>query len=569
MHGRQHHRRRNRRRLTGVLGLGVLLLGLWVPVADAHTGFTVGPDDATVDSTVTGTDGTTIKVRVIKPTSGGPFPVVIYKGGTGATRCPDLDIMSRAELASFGYAVVGMTGRGMPDKTLAGNCNGGNQAADINDSLNDSGSDVYGPNDIQDIKDVITWASAQTWADASNVGYLGHSHDGALAYFIAKNDSRVKAVVADAGLSLGLKGGNVAAVSNKPTPSMFGLTMGYSPFGSGIDVNYDPAVLDNMTRWNRSKFLRTTPSAAVTAWMNDRTVVDDDSAVDKAHLITTPVFITHGWLDNYISPENAIQAYNKLPTGNKYLYLGACNGHGNPCLTANKAYIKGKVHAFFDKYLKGTAGSIGGPIFYAVPPLNPLTTDNWTVTESTSATFPPATTNTPIYLRTGGVLSDTAPTTAEAADTISAPNQTSPIDDFCKPSLVPKPGEFATYTSPPLGQNTKMLGLDADLYLSSTQDRLQVFVYVSEVAPGGVETPLWALPQEVVVATSYGQAAGTHVHFQFKPISWGWTWTQGNQIRIKVSSNLSFYYAAEPVPATYSIHHTATEQSKIVLHWLT
>lgn len=577
--------------LVGSVGAAALAASLLAPPAQAHTGYSVPTESSSMDATVTATDGTTIQVRVIKPSSGGPFPTVVMKGGTGATRCANFDYMTRGELASFGYAVIGMQGRGMPGKAEAGTCVGGNQAADINDAINDSGSDWYGPKDVQDVKDVITWATAQSYVDDDAIGFAGHSHDAGLAYLLASQDTRVKAIVVNSGLSLGLKGNNVAAVSNKPQAAHAVQPMGFTPWAQGVGLGYDPAVVDNMTRWNRAAFTVNTPATAVRTWHEDRTVVDDDAAVDKAGDLSGPaVFVGHGWFDMAISAENAIQAYNKLPTGKKYLYVGTCHGHGNPCLTNNRAWLLAKVHAFLDKYLRGTAGSLGGPIFYAVPPADEMRsmkhgsgpTDGWTVTESTSATWPPAVTSTSVYLRANNVLG-AAPTTNEAADVITSPNQTAILSDYCvglvkamssNPTWeIQNPsGEYVQYTSDAFAGNIKVLGLDADIYASSTTDRLQLYVEVTELDPSQTdpakaEIRLSDASQVVVVPTSYGQTAGTKVRFQFKPVSKAWTFKAGNKLRIRVHSNFKQTRAVEPVPASYSIHHTTTEPSRIVLHW--
>lgn len=568
------------------------LAGPGVTPAQAHTTSGISADNASADYTVTGTDGTTIKIRALYPTDTAPqngWPVVIVKGGTGASRCPDLDFLSRATLAGYGYAVIGMTNRGFPDKNLAGQCTGSSQADDIADSLNDSGSDWTGPNDIQDVKDVVSWAQNQTTipTDDNNIGFAGFSHDAQLAYLIAKNESRIKAVLTDAGLSIGLKGDNVAQVSNKPTAAWAGLVLGYAGYGLGVGANYDPSTVQNISLWQRSRFLHTTPATSVTTWMNDRTVVDDNSSVDKAHLITTPMFITHGWFDKYINPENAVQAFNKLPTGNKYLYLGSCAGHGNACLANNASFLRGKVHAFFDKYLKGTAGSIGGPIFYAVPPADEIRnsaygsgpTDNWAVTESTATSFPPSTTNVSLYLHSSGCPSNcvrtidtVAPTTAETPDNISAPNQTSALDDYCTANFPGGSNDVVTYTSGAISSNSKMVGVDADLYVSSSTDRMQVYagIYeVDETKPAGQqEIPLWRGSQTVVVPTSYGDTPGTKVRFTFRPSTVAWTWKTGNKIRIKLFSNWRPYFAAEPVPGTYTIHHSSTYPSKFTMKFV-
>ena len=104
------------------------------------------------------------------------------------------------------------------------------------------------------------------------------------------------------------------------------------------------------------------------------------------------------------------------------------------------------------------------------------------------------------------------------------------------------------------------------MYVSSSNDRLQVFVDTYEYNPStGIETSITPSVQVVNIPTSYGQAANTHVHFQFKPETVGRTWTYGNEIRIKVASNVRGIFAMEPYGGTYSIHHSVSEPSKITM----
>jgi len=573
--------------VAALLGAGFLLFD--ASPAQAHTGtYTAGSDTTSQDSTVTATDGTALTIRLYKPTQtapGGGWPIVVYKMGTGESRCSNEDFMTRKQLVESGYAVVSMTGRGEPGKynanaqagTGTGQC--GTEVDAIKDSINDSGDDYVGPKDLQDVKDVISWAVTQTGLSTTQVGFLGHSLDGPLALLLAKNDSRVDAVVAGAGLQTWFKGNNINAISNKPLAPFNGYGFGFTTQDMGLDVHSDPSLLTSWSDWAHSRFLNTTPASATTTWMNDRTMVDDDSAVDKAHLITTPTFVIQGFRDNLVSPENAIQAFNKLPSGSKYLYLGACNSHGNACGAHNATWLRNKVVSFFDKYLWLDSVTMGGPIFFAVPPAN-LATDDWACDSGVSSSCssnpiqtasswpPPALAGTPLtmYLRSSGVLSTTAPTTTETPETITAPIQANPNTDLCTPTGYAS-GEYATYTTSPINvTNAKMVGIDADMYVSSSNDRLQVFVDTYEYNPStGIETSITPSVQVVNIPTSYGQAANTHVHFQFKPETVGRTWTYGNEIRIKVASNVRGIFAMEPYGGTYSIHHSVSEPSKITM----
>jgi predicted acyl esterase len=582
----------HRRRALLLATASALVTGVFA-AAPAHAGTCDAADDsADCDYTVTATDGTTIQVRVIKPNTTGTFPAVIIKGGTGANRCSNMDFASRQQLAAAGYVVIGMTTRGMPGRQEAngyneagtyvgGDCPGNNDAADLADSVNDSGSDWYGPTDVSDVSNVVDWAKTYSnggvVVDSAKIGFVGHSHDAGLAYFLANQDPDVKAVVSVLGLAMGLKGDNIAQVSNKPTAAAVGHSMNFTPFAIGASLNYDPGVIEAMNRWARARYLRKTPDTTTTNWMNARTAVDDNSSVDIAHSITTPFFVTHGWMDKNISPENAIQAFNKLPTGNKYLYLGACNGHSSPCATNNASYLRGKVIGFLDKYLKSGA-SIGGPIFNAVPPTN-TASDSWTVAESTSTTYPPSATTYSLDLPL--CASGTICGSPTGSDTVTSPQRLSALVDYCTAtaggSVATLSSEYKTYTSSEFDADTKTLSVEADLWVQSTTDRMQVSMTVQDVAPDGTVTSLARTAQELVVPVSYGVAANTPVHFVFRPMTRAWTFAgkvagvagTGHKLRVTIASNAKPFFAVEPDNATYTIQHNATYPSKVVLKYTT
>jgi len=584
----------HRRRALLLAAATTVVSALFVLPAQAGT-CDASDDSADCDYTVTATDGTAIKVRVIKPSGSGTFPAVIIKGGTGANRCSNMDFMSRQQLAAAGYVVIGMTTRGMPGRQEAngmdeegnydgGDCPGNDDAADLADSVNDSGADWYGPTDVADVSNVIDWAKTYSnggvSVDSAKIGFVGHSHDAGLAYFLAKQDADVKAVVAVSGLSMGLKGDGIAQVSNKPTAAAIGHSMNFTPFAIGASLNYDPAVIDAMNRWSRARYLRTTPDSGTTNWHNARTAVDDNSTIDIAGDITTPFFVSHGWMDDSISPENAIQAFNKLPTGNKYLYLGACNGHKSPCASNNASYLRGKVIGFYDKHLK-SGSSIGGPIFNAIPPVN-TASDSWTVAESTSTSYPPSASTYSLDLPL--CASGTFCGSPTGSDTVVSPQRFSALEDYCLatagieghevPTLA---SEFETYTSAEFDADTKTLSVEANLWVQSTTDRIQVALVVQDVAPNGTVTSLARTAQELVVPVSYGQSANTPVNFVFRPMTRAWTFAgkvggvanTGHKLRVLISSNAKPFYAVEPDNATYTILHSSTYPSKVVLKYTT
>ncbi|HEX9888465.1 MAG TPA: CocE/NonD family hydrolase [Nitriliruptorales bacterium] len=566
-----------------ILCATMLVSGPLVGTASAHGPYSVTADTTSQDATVTGTDGTTFSVRLLKPTATAPqggWPVIIWRTGQGSSRCSEDDFITRSQLASYGYVVVSMTARGWPSKANSTHCGASDQASAIADMMNDSGNDLYGPNDIQDTKDVLSWALNQADTDDGNVGFFGHSHDGGLAYHLALADSRIDAVFAGAGLSYFLKGDNIADVSNYPNAPLTGmLAANFVDPDIGLDRHHDPSVYDNLSAWWSARFLDTTPTTANETWMNDRTFVDDDSAVDQGPYLTTPIFISHGFLDDSsVSVEHGIQAWEHLTNNNdKYLYLGACNSHGNPCGSGNASWLADKVHDFFDKYLKGASVTMGGPIFYLPPPTGTTWSGSaWSSSSDwgdpgESSIWPPNWTGYSVpykialYLRDSGILSDTAPTTDETDDTIDSPNVDSQLTSLCQ-SETYTTGEYAEYVSGAFGADLKMVDLVADLHMSSDTDRMQVYVDLFQLDPSTqVETRLYRTPWPATTPTAIGQTAGTVVNFQFKPHTIGWTWEAGMKLMVRVASNYPAGFAAEPVPAEYTIYHDSDKKSRLIV----
>jgi predicted acyl esterase len=566
------------RALTAGSAVAALLLAIAHP-ASAQGNHTISADNTSGDVTISVPGGDTMTFRILAPTDTpvppAGWPMIIYKMGHGAVRCADQDYLTRAQLAAAGYAVFSVTGRGFPTRDVAqstanaGNC--GSLADLMGDALNDSGNDFFGPLAVSDVSAIIDWAAANTTGvDTGHVGIIGHSLDGPLAPLAAKADSRIKAAVESAGLTMGLKGNNVSAVSNKPLAS-FGYNYSFLGGDLGYEGHYDPSVETNIEAWSRERYLEQAHSSGTMAWMNARTVVDDDTTVDKAHLITTPIFVVQGFRDMLVSTENALQMYAKLPAGNKYLYVGACVNHYNTCRSNDATYLRDKVIKFFDKYLYGSTTAVGGPVFYCVP-ANDYVNNDCGATATT--TWPPSSAFTvPLYLRGSGVtpnLNESAPTTSETAETINHPFRLTLTDEACTTTTY-SAGEYATYTSNALTATGKMVSVDADLYMSSTTERMQVFVDLFEVTSTGVEKPVWpnipgsnTLATQIVnVPTSYNTTPGTHVRFQFKPATIGYTVPVGSKLRVKIASNLRRAFPTEPLPATFSIYHSNTEPSSV------
>jgi hypothetical protein len=356
------------------------------------------------------------------------------------------------------------------------------------------------------------------------------------------------------------------------------------------------AVANAQTRWRQA------------AWMDQRTVVDDDNAVDKAHLLTsTKVFAVAGYLDGTSGTLPSIELWNRIPSSNvdKYLYLGACGANSAPCGTNNRAWLQAKVLGFLGKYLKAVSGSLNGPIFYLVPakatgtpPVVPV--DNWgpgangTPQEYAPAdnkAWPPSSNSTASTYcmdsdglwktysagTCSGLVGGTRTISNRDYDTNSADtNYTDPQTAYClylagySPGYITaSPTEAVSYDSGTTGGDAKIAKVEFDMYAHSDTSRLQVYVDLYEVKSDGTEVRIWTgASQNVPTARHQAPGSGNKVHFRFQPSGTNWTLAAGSKLRVKVASNQRNVFAPELIPGTTSLYHSATNKMLLTITWL-
>ncbi|HEX2040799.1 MAG TPA: hypothetical protein VHF47_13830 [Acidimicrobiales bacterium] len=628
-----------RRRLLGWAALALASSAAY-PVAtgsapaSAHTGYTSIGDTSSADVSPDPTiNGTTVQVRILRPSTdalkpGTGWPLVVYMAGDFKNRCANINENStrtswytRTQLAEHGFSVLSFNARGLPANFNAGYPSGSrgcDASEDAKDGIDDSGWDYAGTTDKTDLKELVDWAVANyTWSgcassciDGDRVGLFGYGAlDASKALMMAvpnppngQFSSRVKGVVAVGYEDIAVR--NLAAVSSDGTTfrDVDHGTMGALPdHDAGYYSHADPSVLSNFSKLLAGKYLNTTVPTATTTWFDDRTFVDDDVTtadgdvrVDKAGLVTDDmaVFMANSFLDDAAGITTATLAFNKLGTTKKYLYLGACgSGYGQlsssasgPCLTTNAGNLRDKVHAFLDRHVKGdTAVSVGGPLFWAVPPAtNPLSTDGWSVATDAVAAWPPSTNPadattldycldsagewhsglcSAVPNGTGTGLQDTADRTVANVLTI----ETAPPGAFCSGSTF-GPTEVVSYTTSASAADYKLIGAEVDVRMSSTSSRLQAVAQLVAVTPGSPETETTITQgAPAVVPVVRNGTAGTIYRFKFKPFGNGWTLKTGDKLRLKIAANWKTTQAQELIPATYTVKHTDTNPFTVKL----
>ncbi|HEX2039835.1 MAG TPA: hypothetical protein VHF47_08915, partial [Acidimicrobiales bacterium] len=339
------------RRLSGCLVLALAALAVPPVVSPtptaAHAGFTSIADDAAADRTAT-INGTTMKVRVLRPSTSaskpaGGWPLVVYMAGDLKNRCANVNETinstgvvtrpswyTRKQLAADGFAVLSFNARGYPAPYNAGvnpstsTTSGCDALEDAKDAIEKSpgvpentGWDIAGPLDKQDVHDLIEWAvasytdpnCASPCIDGSKVGILGAGADSRRALHMAvplsanpQFNQRVMGVVAVGYEELAVRNLKDLSSDGAVTPTFRKVDQGLWPYAADMHVGHmgrtDASVATNVNELLRAEYLNDTVADSTKTWFDDRAIVDDDvldtpadqdPRVDKAGLITMPV----------------------------------------------------------------------------------------------------------------------------------------------------------------------------------------------------------------------------------------------------------------------------------------
>ncbi|HEX2038574.1 MAG TPA: CocE/NonD family hydrolase [Acidimicrobiales bacterium] len=374
------------------------------------------------------------------------------------------------------------------------------------------------------------------------------------------------------------------------------VTVAGAASASGATLNTTIASYTSATQVTLATSAAATVSGKRVSWgaqafWDQRILVDDDPAVDKASLITMPTFVVADWLDQLPSTFTHVQieAWKKLNTTDKYLYLGSCSSHSTACHENNRVKIRDAMHRFFDKYLKGATTAVGGPIFYTIPPKyvsdtnNPWTPSGQTWTEQTASTWPPgiATTWTG-WFRNNGTLQETpeSGTTCTPGSTGTHGAGCSEVDnkanlpitsDICLGYIWKAGGTYGStegvaFDTPSFTSDGKVVQLDADLWVSTRfSTRLQVNVDLFDVDSTGAQVRrVWQGPAQVQPVVR-NATPDTPYRLVFNVGGAAWTVAQGHLLRVVVTSKFAWHSMPEPLPDVYRLWHNETYQSKITL----
>ncbi|HEX2038576.1 MAG TPA: CocE/NonD family hydrolase [Acidimicrobiales bacterium] len=618
-------RPRGHARLLAVAVFASLLspVALKAPPAAAH-GSCTSVSETSHSSSTAWSDGETVNMRVVRPVSSASctkpssgWPLLVYLHGYTGNRCSHTPFATRSDMAKWGYVVLSFTSRGNPSADGVGD-DGCDATTDALDALDDNGNDFTGPRDRLDVTQLIDWAAdhytptgcSSPCVDENKVGVTGFSYGGMRSWAVGVGsptnpqfDSRVKAIAPTAS---GLFFENVKNLSNDgaATPTLRQRANNYNEGWAGNQgwyVHTDRQVQAANGPMHRGLYLNDTSTTAYQAardWWEDRFMVDDNPDIDRVGDIDIPVFVMNGFLDGLgaISNQAAVEAFDKIPHTDKYMYLGSCTHAFDPCHANNATKMRDALHRFMDRHVRchadatclSTCGSAcevrppgttacgaGGPcVLYTVPTKwvsstnNPWYTDNWE--EKSGTAWPPAGSSTipALYLRDNGTLSTSQETIAGSSKQIKN-NRVGPwVADACVSlfgDVKYDSDEFQQYDTPAFEQDAKLGKLEADLYLSSDNTRLQVNVDLYLLSSTGTElTRIWQGTEQI--APVVRNATVNQVYrFKFLPGGEAWTVAAGQKLRIKVSSKYRAARPGEPLPGTYTLHHNPTHPSSITL----
>ncbi len=343
-------------------------------------------------------DGTRLSANVYRPTTGGPFPVVMmltaYHKDEGPNQypdylrrnaTPDYD-MGRIVVSPWtpwegpdpaywvqqGYVVVTLDSRGY------------GKSAGV--------ASVLSMQDRYDFHDAITWAGTQAWSNG-NVGLTGVSYL-AIAQWVAASSApeHLKAIMPWEGQSDNFR--EVLFHGGIPETAFteFWLTRVRS---KANDINLPPASIVNFAG-DRPMLMK---------WLQDNVMPPSGIALEE---ISVPALIAASWSDHGMHTRGSFEGFKRIASDQKWLYT-----HGQPKW---EVYYSDEAlemqTAFFDHFLKGEDNGFDERPRVRLEVRDTL--EDYTVREAD--TWPlPSMVPTPLYLDPiDGGLADTQPETSGA-----------------------------------------------------------------------------------------------------------------------------------------------------------
>ncbi|MFI9251591.1 alpha/beta fold hydrolase [Streptomyces sp. NPDC053069] len=506
------------RRLMAAAAAVVVLAGAgtWTAAASGDA-----PAVRRTDQVMTTAAGVRIDTSYFVTPSAGRRPAVMLAHGFGGTKD---DLRKQAEdLARDGYAVLTWSARGF-----------GRSTGKI--GLNDPKGEVA------DVSRLIDWLAKQPQVRLDKpgdprVGMAGGSYGGAVSLLAAGYDHRVDAIapaitywnLADALFPNG--------VFKKLWTGVFFNT------GGGC-ARFEPALCRMYDRVAESGV----PDAAARRLLGARS----PSAVGSR--IKVPTLLMQGQTDSLFTlaqsdaAERAIRA-NGAPVDVDWI----AGGHDGGDMESGRG--EARVHAWFDRYLKGDETTGTGPAFRITRTGGVNSTDGTAQLRGASATAYPGLRDHPRAVAlTGGTQhianpAGASPPGVSALPGLGGSGGLTQLSALGLGVSLDFPGQYAKFDSAPLTRDLQITGTPtATVHLTSTRDDAVLFGKVYDVGPDGTQQ---VLPSQLVAPFRVtGAKAGRDVTLTLPAIDH--EVQKGHRLRLVLAST-DLGYASPAAPATYTV----------------
>ncbi|MFE3636775.1 alpha/beta fold hydrolase [Streptomyces sp. NPDC059168] len=495
-----------------------------VVLAGAGTWSAVASDDPPgvrrTDRVMTMTDGTRLDTSYFTGAAG-RRPAVLLAHGFGGSKD---DVRQQAEdLTRAGYTVLTWSARGF-----------GHSTGKI--GLNDP------EHEVADVSRLIDWLADQPQVRLDGkgdprVGVTGGSYGGAISLLAAGHDRRVDAIapavtywnLADALFPNG--------VFKKLWAGVFFNT------GGGC-ARFEPALCRMYDRVAESG----TPDDAARELLRER------SPVAVAARIRVPALLVQGQTDSLFTlaqsdaAAKAIRA-NGAPVDVDWIAGGHDGGD------REDTRVRGRVTAWFDRYLKGDGSAGTGPAFRVTRTGGVDSTDGAARLRGASADAYPGLRGHPRAVALTGRGQHVAnpagasPPGVSALPGLGGSGGLSRLSALGVGASLDFPGQYARFDSAPLGRDLRITGSPtATVHVTSTTGDAVLFGKVYDVGPGGTRQ---VLPSQLVAPLRVtGAEAGKDVTVTLPAIDH--EVRKGHRLRLVLAST-DLGYASPAAPATYTV----------------
>ncbi|GAA3126076.1 CocE/NonD family hydrolase [Streptomyces rameus] len=466
-------------------------------------------------------DGVRLDTSYFTPAGAGRHPAVLLAHGFGGSKD---DTRQQAEdLAQDGYAVLTWSARGFGRSTGRIGLNAPE-------------------GEVADVSRLIDWLAKQPQVRLDRpgdprVGMAGGSYGGAVSLLAAGHDRRVDAIA--------------------PAITYWNLADALFPNGvfkklwAGVFVNsgggcakFEPTLCRMYERVAESG----TPDPAARKLLQERS----PSAVGDA--VKVPTLLVQGQTDSLFTLDQADAAQRAIRANGAPVDVDwIAGGHDGGDLETGR--VEARVHAWFDRYLKGDEGADTGPAFRITRTGGVDSTDGTARLRGASAdAYPGLHGHRRAIALDGGEQhvanpAGASPPGVSALPGIGGSGGLAQLSALGVGVALDFPGQYAKFDSAPLTRDLRITGAPtATVHVTSTRDDVVLFGKVCDVGPGGTRQ---VLPAQLVAPFRVtGAEAGKDVTLTLPAIDH--EVQKGHRLRLVLAST-DLGYASPAAPAGYTV----------------